>query len=188
MMLNQGEIKVGILVQISNEPYVVIKTDHNKTAQRRAVLKTKLKNLINGSILEKSFQQGEKIEEAETETRAANYQYKTETEATFMDNETFEQVSLPLDQMGDKIKYLKEGTDVDIFYFQSRPVALKLPIKISLKVVSAPPGVKGNSAGNVTKTVELETGMQINVPMFINEGEMIIVNTDTGEYVGREQN
>ena len=115
-MLNQGEIKVGILVQISNEPYVVIKTDHNKTAQRRAVLKTKLKNLINGSILEKSFQQGEKIEEAETETRAANYQYKTETEATFMDNETFEQVSLPLDQMGDKIKYLKVWSKKFIFY------------------------------------------------------------------------
>ncbi len=185
MMLNQGEIKVGILVQINNEPYMVIKTDHNKTAQRRAVLKTKLKNLVNGSILEKSFQQGEKIEEAETETKAANYQYKTETEASFMDNKTFEQSSLPLEQIGDKIKYLKEGTDVDILYFQNQPVALKLPIKIALKVVSAPPGVKGNSAGNVTKVVELETGLQISVPMFISEGEMVIMNTDTGEYVGR---
>jgi elongation factor P len=188
MMLNQGDIKVGVLVQISNEPYVVIKTDHNKTAQRRAVLKTKLKNLVNGSMLEKSFQQGEKIEEAETETRAANYQYKTETEACFMNNETFEQFSLPLEQIGDKVKYLKEGTDVDMLYFQSQPVALKLPIKIGLKVVSAPPGVKGNSAGNVTKTVELETGSPLSVPMFINEGEVVIVNTDTGEYVGREQN
>ena len=187
-MLNQGEIKVGILVQINNEPYMVIKTDHNKTAQRRAVLKTKLKNLINGSILEKSFQQGEKIEEAETETRAANYQYKTETEASFMDNETFEQTGLPLEQIGDKIGYLKEGMDVDILYFQGKAVALKLPIKIALKVTSAPPGVKGNSAGNVTKVVELETGMQISVPMFIDEGEVVIVNTGTGEYVGREQN
>lgn len=173
------------MVQINNEPYMVIKTDHNKTAQRRAVLKTKLKNLVNGSILEKSFQQGEKIEEAETETKAANYQYKTETEASFMDNKTFEQSSLPLEQIGDKIKYLKEGTDVDILYFQNQPVALKLPIKIALKVVSAPPGVKGNSAGNVTKVVELETGLQISVPMFISEGEMVIMNTDTGEYVGR---
>jgi len=185
MMLNMGEIKVGVLVQISNEPYLVIKTEHMKMAQRRAVLKTKLKNLINGSILEKSFQQGEKVEEAETETKAANYQYKTETEASFMDNETFEQTSLPLVQIGDKIKYLKEDMDVDILYFQGKAVALKLPIKIALKVVSAPPGVKGNSAGNVTKTVELETGSQINVPMFINEGDMVIINTDSGEYAGR---
>lgn len=188
MMLNQGDIKVGVLVQISNEPYMVIKTDHNKTAQRRAVLKTKLKNLVNGSMLEKSFQQGEKIEEAETETKTANYQYKTETEASFMDNETFEQSSLSLEQIGDKVNYLKEGMDVDIFYFQGKPVALKLPIKIGLKVISAPPGVRGNSAGSVTKTVEVETGAQINVPMFIDEGETVIVNTDTGEYVGREQN
>lgn len=187
-MLNQGEIKVGVLVQISNEPYVVIKTDHNKTAQRRAVLKTKLKNLINGNILEKSFQQGEKIEEAETETKVANYQYKTETEASFMDNETFEQSGLPLEQISNEVKYLKEGTDVNILYFQGKAVALKLPIKIALKVVSAPPGVKGNSAGNVTKVVELETGMQVSVPMFISEGETIIINTETGEYAGREQN
>ncbi|MDD4901353.1 MAG: elongation factor P [Patescibacteria group bacterium] len=187
MMLNQGDIKVGVLVQISNEPYVVIKTDHNKTAQRRAVLKTKLKNLVNGSILEKSFQQGEKIEEAETETKVANYQYKTETEACFMNNETFEQFNLPLEQVGDKLKFLKEGTDVNILFFQSQPVSLRLPIKIAIRVVSAPPGVKGNSAGNVTKTVELETGAQINVPMFINEGDTIIINTDDGEYVGREQ-
>jgi len=185
-MLNQGEIKVGVLVQINDEPYMVIKTDHNKTAQRRAVLKTKLKNLVNGNILEKSFQQGEKIEEAETETKVANYQYKTETEALFMDNKTFEQSSLLLEQIGDKIKYLKEGTDVDILYFQNQPVSLRLPIKMALKVISAPPGVRGNSAGSVTKTVELETGAKINVPMFIDEGETIIINTDSGEYVGRE--
>jgi elongation factor P len=186
-MLNQGDIKVGVLVQISNEPYVVIKTDHNKTAQRRAVLKTKLKNLVNGSILEKSFQQGEKIEEAETETQKVNYLYKTESEASFMNNETYEQFSVPLGLVSEKLQYLKEGTDVDMFYFQDKPVALKLPIKIALKVISAPPGVRGNSAGSVTKTVELETGMQVNVPMFINEGETVLINTDTGEYGGREQ-
>lgn len=188
MMLNMGDIKVGTLIKINDEPYIVIKTEHMKMAQRRAVLKTKLRNLINSSVLEKSFQQGEKAEEAETETRAANYQYKTETEACFMNNETFEQFNLLLEQIGDKIKYLKEGADVDMLYFQSQPVALKLPIKIGLKVISAPPGVRGNSAGSVTKTVELETGAQISVPMFISEGEVVIVNTDTGEYVGREQN
>ena len=184
-MASLSDIKIGALIKINDEPYAVIKTEHLKMAQRRAVLKTKLRNLINGSILEKSFQGGDKVEEAETETNRVNYLYKIDGEASFMNNESFEQFSLSLEQIGDKIKYLKEGTDVDMLYFQSRPVALRLPIKIALKVISAPPGVKGNSAGNVTKTVELETGVQINVPMFISEGEMVMVNTDTGEYVGR---
>jgi elongation factor P len=184
-MLSLSEIKIGSLVKISDEPYVVIKSDHHKMGRGGAVLKTKLKNLINGNILERTFQGNEKAEEAETETNLANYLYKTETEAYFMNNETFEQFSLPLEQLGEKLAYLKEGTDVDILYFQNQPVALKLPIKIALKVISAPPGVKGNSAGNVTKTVELETGVKVNVPMFINQGETVVINTDSGEYVGR---
>lgn len=182
-----SEIKPGVLLKIADQPYVVIKTDHLKMAQRRPVLKTKLKNLINGSILERSIVDNEKVEEAETDTRASNYLYKTESEAYFMNNETFEQFTVPLELINDKLKFLKEGNDVDILYFQNQLVALKLPIKIALKVISAPPGVKGNSAGNVTKVVELETGMQINAPMFISEGEVILINTDTGEYGGRVQ-
>ena len=187
-MLSLSEIKVGVLIKISDEPYAVIKADHHKMGRGGAVLKTKLKNLINGNILERTFQGNEKTEEAETETSRVSYSYKTDSEAYFMNNETFEQFSQPLEQLGDQLKYLKEGTDVDMLYFQGQPVALKLPIKIGLKVISAPPGVRGNSAGSVTKTVELETGMQVNVPMFINEGETVIINTDSGEYVGREQN
>lgn len=184
-MLSLSEIKIGALIKINNEPYIVIRADHHKMGRGGAVLKTKLRNLINGNILERTFQGNDRAEEAETDTQKANYLYKTETEAAFMNNESYEQFNLPLEQIGDKLKFLKEGTDVDIFYFQGRPMALKLPIKISLKVTSAPPGVKGNSAGNVTKIVELETGAQINVPMFVNEGDVIVVNTDSEEYVGR---
>lgn len=184
-MLSLSEIKIGALLKIADEPYAVIKADHHKMGRGGAVLKTKLKNLLNGNVIEKTFQGNDKAEEAETETNKANYLYKTESEACFMDNESFEQFSLPLEQIGDKLKFLKEGMDVDIMYFQGNPASLKLPIKISLKVISSPPGVKGNSAGNVTKTVELETGAQINAPMFINEGDMVIINTDTEEYVSR---
>lgn len=186
-MLNFNEIKAGVLIKIADQPYIVLKTDHMKMAQRRPVLKTKLKNLISGSILEMAYVDNDKVEEADTETRKANYLYKTESEACFMNNETYEQFSVSLELIGDKVNYLKEGTDVDILCFQDQPVTLKLPIKIGLKVISAPPGVRGNSAGSVTKTVELETGAQINVPMFISEGETVLINTDTGEYVGREQ-
>ncbi|MDO8592919.1 MAG: elongation factor P [bacterium] len=184
-MLSLSEIKIGALIKINSEPYIVIKADHHKMGRGGAVLKTKLKNLINGNILERTFQGNDKAEEAETDTQKANYLYKSDHEVFFMNNESFEQFSLPLEQVGGKLKFLKDGTDVDILYFQGNPAALKLPIKVSLKVISAPPGVKGNSAGNVTKTVELETGAELNVPMFIDEGDTITVNTDTEEYAGR---
>ncbi len=184
-MLTINEIKLGKLLQIDNSPFIVIKTDHHKVARGGAVLKTKLKNLINGSVLEKTFQGNDKAEEAETEKKKANFMYKDENEAYFMDSVSYDQFSLPIEQVGEKIKFLKDGTDVNILYFQNNPVSLDLPVKIDLKVVSAPPGVKGNSAGNVNKTVELETGMEISVPMFINEGDVIRINTDSGEYVER---
>jgi elongation factor P len=184
-MFSLNEIKIGRLIQVSGEPYVVIRADHHKMGRGGAVLKTKLRNLINGSILEKTFQGNDKAEEAEMEKKKVNFLYKDETEAYFMDNDTYEQFSLSVDQLGDKMKFLKDGTEVNIMYFNNQPVALDLPVKMEIKVVSAPPGVKGNSAGNVTKVVELETGAEISVPMFVNEGDVIRVNTDTGEYVER---
>mgnify|MGYP001593758550 FL=1 len=150
-----------------------------------AVLKTKLRNLINGNVLDKTFQGNEKAEDAETETKKANFMYKDENEAHFMDNEIYEQFSFSLANIGEKIIFMKDGMDVDVLYFEGRPAAVSLPIKIELKVASAPPGMRGNSAGNVTKTVELESGASISAPMFINEGDIIRVNTDTGEYVER---
>jgi len=184
-MFSLNEIKIGRLIQVSGEPYVVIRADHHKMGRGGAVLKTKLRNLINGSILEKTFQGNDKAEEAEMEKKKVNFLYKDEIEAYFMDNDTYEQFSLSVDQLGDKMKFLKDGTEVNIMYFNNQPVALDLPVKMEIKVVSAPPGVKGNSAGNVTKVVELETGAEISVPMFVNEGDVIRVNTDTGEYVER---
>ena len=184
-MLNLNEIKTGQVIEINGEPYLVTKTDHHKVARGGAVLKVKLKNLINGNVLERTFQGSDKAEKAETETKKVNYMYKDGNEAYFMDNESYEQFSLSLVQIGDKQKFLKDGVDVDVLYFKNKPVAVELPIKINLKVVSAPPGVKGNSAGNVTKQVELETGAKINAPLFVNEGDVIRINTETGEYAER---
>ena len=180
-----NEIKLGKLIQIAGEPYVVVKADHHKMGRGGAVLKTKLKNVINDNVLEKTFQGNDKAEPAATEKRKANYMYKDDNNAYFMDNESYEQFDLPIEQLEDKLIYLKDGTDVDVMYFQNNPVAIDLPIKMTFKVISAPPGVKGNSAGNVTKAVTIETGAEINVPMFVNEGDMIKINTDTGEYSER---
>ena len=184
-MLSLNEIKIGKVIKISEEPYLVVRTDHHKMGRGGAVLKVKLKNLISGNMLDKTFQGNDKADEAEVEKKKANFLYKDEINAVLMDNETYEQFEIPLEQVGEKQKFLKDGTDVDTLYFAGRPVAIELPVKMEFKVVSAPPGVKGNSAGNVNKTVELETGYSINAPMFINEGDVIRVNTDTCEYVER---
>lgn len=184
-MLNFNEIKTGRVIKVNSEPYIIIKTDHHKMGRGGAVLKIKCRNLINGNILERTYQGAEKAEEAETETKKANFMYKDKDEAYFMDNASYEQFNLHLEELGDQIQFLKDGTDVDVLYFESRPVSISLPIKMDFKVVSAPPGVKGNSAGNVNKQVEIETGAKVNVPMFINEGDAIRINTDTGEYVER---
>lgn len=184
-MLSLNEIKTGKIILVNHQPYLVMKTDHHKVGRGHAVLKAKLRNLIDDNILEKTFQGNEKAEEAITGVKKANYLYKDEASAHFMEAESYEQFSLSLEQLGEKIKFLKDNTEVDILYFQDKPVAVDLPVKVELKVVIAPPGVKGNSAGNVTKVVELETGAQIAVPMFINQGDIIRINTETGEYVER---
>lgn len=184
-MLNLNEIKPGKVIAINNEPYLVIKTDHHQMGRGGAVLKTKSKNLITGNVLDKTFQGNDKVEEAGTSTKKVNFMYKDEDNAYFMDNETYEQFELALENVGEKSKFLKDGTDVNILYFNDKPISLELPVKMDFKVTSAPPGVKGNSAGNVTKQIEIETGTQLNAPMFIKEGDMIKVNTETGEYVER---
>jgi len=184
-MLNFNEIKMGRVIKLNGEPYIIIKTDHHKMGRGGAVLKIKCRNLINGTVQERTYQGTEKAEEAETETKKANFMYKDKDQAYFMDNASYEQFDLPLEELGDSALFLKDGTDVDVLYFENKPVSVSLPIKMDLKVVSAPPGVKGNSAGNVNKQVELETGAKINVPMFINENDIIRINTDTGEYVER---
>jgi len=184
-MLNLNEIKIGKVIREANDPYLVVKADHHKMGRGGAVLKVKLKNLISGNILDKTFQGNDKATPADIERKKANYLYRDENEAHFMDNESYEQFSLPLDQIGPKMKFLKDGTDVDVLYFENTAVSIDLPIKMKLLVTSAPPGVKGNSAGNVTKQVELETGTSISAPMFINEGDEIMINTDTEEYSER---
>jgi elongation factor P len=184
-MLNFNEIKTGRIIKINSEPFVIIKTDHHKMGRGGAVLKIKGRNLINGNVLERTYQGTEKAEEANTETKKANFMYQDKDEVYFMDNDNFEQFSLASEEVGEAIKFLKEGVDVDVLYFEDKPVSVSLPVKMEFKVVSAPPSVKGNSAGNVTKQVKIETNALINVPLFINEGDIIKINTDTGEYVER---
>ncbi|MCC6639113.1 elongation factor P [Candidatus Falkowbacteria bacterium] len=186
-MLDMSDVKLGRVVKINNAPYVVINTNFNKTAMRKAYLITKLRNVIDGSVLEKTFTQGEKIEEADMERSKGQFLYKDADFAYFMDNNTYEQFSITRETIEEQLKYMKDNTDVDIMYFEGRPVSVTPPIKVTLLVTEAPPSVKGNSSGNITKKVLLETGAEISAPIFIEHGERIIVNTETQEYVSRAE-
>lgn len=184
-MLSLSDIKLGTVLSINNEPYQVVFTQHIKVARGGATLRTKLKNLIRDNTIEKSFSGADKAEEADLGRGSANYLYQQEGKYFFMDNETFEQYEFSGESLGDMVKYMKEGQTVDILLFNGKAVTVALPKKITLKVMSAPPGVKGDTSGSASKTVILETGLEIRTPLFIKEGEDIIINTETGDYVGR---
>jgi len=179
------DIKKGLNINWNNEPYTVMESNFVRMQQRKPVMQTKLKNLLTGKIIEYSFKPGDKIEVADLQQNKANYLYKDENFAYFMDNLNYEQFSIPLEKIAAKIKFLKENTDCDILYYESKPITIDLPIKMNFKVTTSPPGVKGDSSSNVTKQITIETGAVINAPLFIKEGEEIVVNTETSEYVGR---
>ncbi len=148
-------------------------------------MRTKMRNLISGTIIEKTFAGAEKLEEAELEIKKAQYLYKDSNSYYFMDSNNFEQFSLAKNQLGDVSRFLKEGGDVDILYFDNQPININLPIKIALEVTYTEPGFKGNTTSTVTKPATLESGAQIQVPLFIKEGDKIVLDTRTGEYMAR---
>lgn len=184
-MLSITDLKVGTAITLDGQPYVVTAYQQSKQARGGSVVNTKLKNLITGNSLPKTFQGNDKIEPADIGYSRAQYLYSDGTDYHFMDGESYEQFSLSGDELGDATQYLVDGTDVDIQNYDGKPIGVKLPIKMELTVTETIPGVKGNTADGGTKPATLETGLVVNVPLFIKEGEKIRVNTDTGEYVER---
>lgn len=184
-MLNINDLKVGTKVIFNNQPHQVIYTEHSKLGRGGSILRSKLKNLIDGSTVDKTFAGAEKVEPAELETKKVQFLYNTDDDYFFMDSTTFEQFDLPKKQLGKNTDYLKDGTDVDMLYFDDKPINIQLPIKIALEVTYTEPGYKGNTSSGTLKPATLETGAQVNVPLFIKEGNKIVLDTRTGEYVER---
>lgn len=184
-MLTINEIKAGTQIIVNNEPFAILNVQHSKMGRAGAVLRTKMKNLKTGNILNKTFQGAEKIEEAEIEERKGQYLYNDNSNFFFMDNENYEQFEIPREVIGEQANFLKEEIEIGIIYFNGNPINIKLPIKMNFKVVEAPPAVKGNTADGGTKQVTLENGIKINTPLFIKEGDEVRINTETGEYTER---
>ncbi len=184
-MLSMNELKLGLVINLNNIPYKIVYTQHIKVARGGAVLKTKLKNLVNGSTLEKTFSGSDTIEEADITRHKADFLYSHSNFFFFMDNKTFEQFQFHRNDLGKLVKYLKDNQEVNVLIFNDLPVSIVLPKKVVLEVSFAPDGVKGNSSGATTKVVVLETDIKIKTPLFIKTGDKININTETGEYVER---
>lgn len=184
-MLGISDIKSGKNIILDGAPYAVLYHEHSKTGRAGSVLRTRIKNLETGNVLEKTFQGADQVEEADISKSKAQYLYKEGDNHCFMDNESYDQFSLSEKVLGEATNYLKEGTEIVVLNFNSTPINIELPVKMTLKVVEAPPGVKGNTVSTGGKVVTLETGLKISTPLFVNEGDNIIVNTERGEYVSR---
>ncbi len=185
-MLEYNEITVGKFIIFDEEPWEVIDSHVFRKQQRKPVNATKLKNMITGRVTEYSFHQSEKAEEAEIENKDIQFIYESKGEYWFHEvGNPGKRFALTKDQVGNPGKFLKKDTVAKAMVFDEKIIGVKLPIKMELKVVEAPPGTKGNTAQGGSKQVKVETGAYVNTPLFINEGEIIRVNTETGEYVER---
>ncbi len=188
MMIETGEFKNGTAFKYNGEPYIVTKFQHLKLGKSGgARMITKVRNLINGKVLDITFNSIDKVEKIETEMKSAQYLYEDGTFAYFMDPETFDQVELPIEVCKEDLRFLKAEQKVSILRLDGKPVKIVLPLKVSLRVTDTMDGVdKGNtSGGQVMKEATLETGVVIKVPSFIKTGELVNVNTETEEYVER---
>lgn len=184
-MLGMTDIKKGRVVVLDGEPYVVMSAEFLRKQQRRPVMRSRLRHLASGATKEHTFMQSDKIAEADVERVACQYLYAGGDTYTFMNQQTFEQFELLARVVGDAAKLLIEGQEITAVLFEGRPVAVELPIKIDRKVISAPPGIKGDTSSNVMKEVVIEGGVTVKAPLFIKAGDTIRIDTRTGEYAER---
>ena len=182
---NTSEFRKGLKVLIDGEPYLMVDTEFTKPGKGQAVYRTKLKNLVRGNVIDRTYRSGDKIDGADVSEETLQYLYNDSKNWFFMNQETFEQYSIPKDNLNDADKWLKDGTAVDVTFWNDQPLTLDAPKHVELAVAYCEPGAKGNTATNVQKPAKLETGAEITVPFFINIGDVVKVDTRSGEYIER---
>lgn len=183
--MNYTDLTVGRLFLLDGEPYEVLTAEFHRMQMRKAIMRTTIKNLITGNQVQKTFTASDTFDPAPVDEVEASYLYKEDDVYFFMDKNTFEQYQINESVLGDKINFLIEEITIKMMLFNEAPIQITLPKKVNLKVTDAPPALKGDSVSNTFKTVTLETGLQVSVPLFIKEGEVLTINTETSEYVER---
>ncbi len=184
-MIDTKEFRNGLKIEYEGEPYIIIECQHVKPGKGVAFVKTKMKNLKTGTTLEINFRSGDKVEKPDLETRAMQYLYKEADLYYFMDIESYDQKPLTESQLGDTKKYIKENETVTVLFYKGLPISIEVPQKVELRIIKSDPGIKGDTAQGATKPAVLETGAIVQVPLFVEEGEIIRIDTRTGEYLER---
>jgi elongation factor P len=184
-MYSTAEFKKGLKIEIDGVPYTIVDFQHVKPGKGGAFVRTKLKNLLNGRVVDQTFRSGEKVEKPDLVERDMQYLYRDGDSFCMMDNETYEQIMLTEAQVGESRLYLTENLDIKILFFNQEPIGVDVPLFVELEVAEAEPGVKGDTAAGGTKPATLESGVTVQVPLFINEGDRIKVDTRTGTYIER---
>ncbi len=183
-MYSTPDFRRGLKIEINDEPFTIVSFQHVKPGKGGAFVRTKLKNLLNGNVVDRTFRSGEKVGKPDIEEKEMQYLY-TDGDFHFMDNDTYEQTALAADLVGNDKDFLQENSIVTVLFYKGRVVNLELPTFVILEVTEAEPGLKGDTASSVTKPVTVETGARINVPLFINPGNRLKIDTRTGEYMER---
>jgi elongation factor P len=184
-MYSTAEFKKGLRIEVDGTPYIIVDFQHVKPGKGGAFVRTKLKNLLNGRVVDQTFRSGEKVEKPDLMEREMQYLYREGDRYCMMDNETFEQIMLSTEQVGEARLYLIENLNVEVLFYNKEPIAVELPTFVELAIAQTEPGVRGDTASGGSKPAVLESGATLQVPLFINEGDRVKVDTRTGTYIER---
>ncbi len=184
-MYDTSQFRRGLRIEFREEPYTIVEFQHVKPGKGGAFIRTKLKNLISGKVIDQTFRSGEKVEEPDVEEKEAQYLYRDGDGFHLMDMTTYEEDILSPEVAGDSANYFQENATLSLVYYKGRPISVELPPHVELAITQTDPGVKGDTASGGTKPATLETGAVVQVPLFINEGDRIKIDTRTGEYMER---
>lgn len=186
-MISVNDFKTGLTIEVDGGIWRVMDFQHVKPGKGAAFVRSKLRNLRTGAVQEKTFRAGEKVAKAQIDNKRMQYLYANGDMHVFMDNESYEQIELPAPQIEYELKFLKENMDVQIMMYQAETLGLELPNTVELVVTETEPGIKGDTSSGGSKPATVETGLTVNVPFFVNEGDKLVINTTDGSYVSRTQ-
>ncbi|PID16925.1 elongation factor P [Sporosarcina sp. P34] len=184
-MISVNEFRTGLTIEVDGDIWRVMDFQHVKPGKGAAFVRSKLRNLRSGNVNEKTFRAGEKVEKAQIDNRKMQYLYADGDMHVFMDNESYEQIELSEKQLEYELKFLKENMEVHVITYKEEVLGVELPITVTLEVAETEPGIKGDTASGGSKPAKMETGLVVQVPFFVNQGDMLVINTEEAEYVSR---
>lgn len=185
MPVSTTEFRNGLKIEIDGEPYIIVEFQHVKPGKGGAFVRTKMKSLKSGNVIDRTFRSGEKVDVPELEEKTMQYLYAADKDRVLMDTSSYEQISMSEKQLGDSVNYLKENMEIKVLYFKGQPINIDIPMFVELKIARTDPGVRGDTASGGSKPATLETGAVVKVPFYLNEGDVVKIDTRSGTFIER---